>query len=168
VTYNDEGMKNKAPSKLIIQMGNELRAEVAASGNLNLRVCNTSVVMMLKPINYVQSFKKHIISVTRLCKDGYEVTITDQECRIKTIQGGYIIIKKSRDGMFYLGVTRRNNGFVMSAIEKEAEIEEIAEEEIKQEDEENQMEEVKKVRFQESKDINELHDQLGHVSEGII
>ena len=38
VTYNNEGMKNKAPSKSIIQIGNELRAEVAASGDLNLRV----------------------------------------------------------------------------------------------------------------------------------
>jgi len=168
VTYNDEGMKNMVPSKSIIQMGDESRAEVAALGDLNLRVYNTSVVVMLKPINYVPSFKKHIISVSRLCKDGYEVTITDQECRIKTIQGGCIIIKKSRDGMFYLDVTRKNNGFVMSAIEKEAEIEETVEDEVGPEDEEHQMKEAKQVRFQESKDINELHDQLGHVSEGII
>ena len=63
VIYNDEGMKNKVPSKSIIQMGNESKAMVAASGDLNLRVCNTSVMMMLKPINYVPSFKKHIISV---------------------------------------------------------------------------------------------------------
>jgi len=165
VTYNDEGMKNKTPSKSIIQMGDESRAMVAASGNLNLRVCNTSVMMMPKPINYVPSFKKNIISVSRLCRDGYKVTITGQECRIKTVQGRYIIVKKSSDGMFYLDVTRRNNGFVMSAIEQEAEIQETVAEKADPENDENQIKEAKKVKFQESKDIN---DQLGHVSEGII
>ena len=177
VTYNDAGMKNKVPSKSIIYMGDESKAEVAASGNLNVRVCNTSIAMTLKPINYVPSFKKHIMSVSRLCKEGYEVTITDQECRIKTIEGGYIIVKKSKDGMFYLDVTRKDNGFVMSSVEKETIIEELVEKEkeIKQEEkeikkgsEEIQVKESKKVRFQETRDINELHDQLGHVSEGII
>ena len=70
--------------------------------------------------------------------------------------------------MFYLDVTRKNNGFVMSAIELEDEIQETVAEEVDPENDEKHIKEVKRVKFQESKDINELHDQLGHVSEGII
>ena len=67
-------------------------------------------------------FKKHIISVSRLCRDGYEITITDQECRIKTVEGGYIAIKKSKDGMFYLDVLRNQKRLIMSTMEMEASI----------------------------------------------
>ena len=119
VTYKDNDLENRAPSKSIVYMGDETKAEIEATGDLSLRVCNTDVVVSLSPVHYVPRFKKHIISVSRLCRDGYEITVTDQECRIKTIEGGYIVIKKSKDGMFYLHVLRNQKRLVMSTMEVE-------------------------------------------------
>jgi len=120
VTYKDNDLDNRAPSKSIVCMGDETKAEIEATGDLSLRVCNTDVVVSLSLIHYVPRFKKHIISVSRLCRDGYEITITGQECRIKTMEGAYIVIKKSKDGMFYLDVLRNQKKLIMStmAIEK--------------------------------------------------
>ena len=73
-TYKDNDLDNRAPSKSIVYMGDETKAEIEATGDLSLRVCIAYVVVSLSPIHYVPRFKKHIISVSRLCRDGYEIT----------------------------------------------------------------------------------------------
>jgi len=102
VTYKDQGLQNRAPSKSMVYMGDDTKAEIEGTGDLSLKVCNTDVMLNLSPVHYVPKFKKHIISVSRLCKDGYEITITDKECRIKTLEDDYVVSQKAKDGMFYL------------------------------------------------------------------
>jgi len=65
----------------MVYMGDETKAEIEATGDLSLKVCNTDVMLNLSLVHYIPRFKKHIISVPQLCKDGYEITITDRECR---------------------------------------------------------------------------------------
>ena len=77
------------------------------------------VMLNLSPVHYVPKFKKHIISVSRLCKDGYEITITNKECRIKTLEDGYIFVQKSKNGMFYLDTQWASKRFVMSTTRNE-------------------------------------------------
>jgi len=176
VTYKEQGLKNRSPSKSMIYMGDETKAEIEASGDLCLKVCNTDVMLNLSPVHYVPRFKKHIISVPRLCKDGYEITITDKECRIKTVEDGYIVIQKAKDGMFYLDTQRINKRLAVNATEIEEDQDALhvipPDDEDKSVEEQVQVEpkvkQKKRVRFQECRDINELHDQMGHVSEQII
>jgi len=40
--------------------------------------------------------------------------IIDKECRIKTLEDGYIVIQKAKDGMFYLDTQQASKRFVMS------------------------------------------------------
>jgi len=176
VTYKDQGLQNRSPSKLMVFMGDETKVKIEATGDLSLKACNTDVMLNLSPVHYVPRFKKHIISVSWLCKDEYEITITDKECRIKTLEDSYIVIQKAKDEMFYLDTLRMNKRLAVNAIEIEEEQDAIHI--IPPDDEEKTIEEKvqvepkvkqkKKVRFQECRDINELHDQMGHVSEQTI
>jgi len=77
VTYKDQGLQNRAPSKSMVYMGDNTKAAIEATGDLSLKVCNMDVMLNLSPVHYVPKFKKHIIFVSRQCKDGYEITITD-------------------------------------------------------------------------------------------
>ncbi len=86
----------------MVCMGDDTEAAIEATGDQSLKVCNM-VMLNLSPVHYVARFKKHhIISVSRLCKDGYEIMITDKECKIKTLEDGHIVIQKAKDGMFYM------------------------------------------------------------------
>ena len=47
VTYNDKSLSNRTPSKSLVYMGDETKAEIEATGDLNLNVCNADVVVNL-------------------------------------------------------------------------------------------------------------------------
>jgi len=102
-------------------MGDETKAEIEATGDLCLKVCSTDVMLNPSPVHYVPRFKKHIISAPQLCKDGYEITITDKECRTKMLEDGYIVIQKAKDGMLYLDTLRTYKGLAVNTTEIEVE-----------------------------------------------
>jgi len=60
VTYKDQGLQNRSPSKSMVYMGDETKAAIEATGDLSLKVCNTDVMLNLNPVHYVPRFKKHI------------------------------------------------------------------------------------------------------------
>jgi len=60
VTYKDQALQNRLPSKSMVYMADSIKAEFEATGDLSLKVCDTEVMLNLSPVHYMPSFKKHI------------------------------------------------------------------------------------------------------------
>jgi hypothetical protein len=140
VTHSKEGMEETRPTQDTVTVGNGNEAKATLTGHLTLQSTEGPEGMILKDLLFIENFKKNIVSIPRLFKNGAKINWSENSLTLRNGGTQKLEIKKDKDeSMFYFKATRKKSAGTAMTMDKKT-----------------------------SMDINEAHEKGGHVHESVL